>query len=181
MPVIFHIHPGGFLTGGSSWAGPEILLNEDVVLVTFQFRLGAYGFLSLGLPEYSGNMGLKDQALALQWVNDNIHNFGGNKSEITIYGHSAGAIAANLHLFSPQSKGLFRRAILSGGSAYNPQAFFTTAHDHTALIPETDPEALKKVDIRDFSTATFTEIFKSGEKQKSFNIIWAPVIESEFR
>lgn len=58
--------------------------------MTFNYRLGPAGFMSLGTKEYSGNMGLKDQLLALQWVNDNIHEFGGDAKKITIFGHSAG-------------------------------------------------------------------------------------------
>lgn len=80
MSVIFFIHGGGYMSGGSSWHGPELLLNEDVILVTINYRLGPFGFLSLDTPEYSGNMGLKDQLLALKWVNENIEFFGGNSS-----------------------------------------------------------------------------------------------------
>lgn len=71
--------------------GPDFLLNEaNIVFVTFNYRLGPLGFLSLRTAEYSGNMGLKDQLLALKWVNENIHNFGGDRHRITIHGVSAG-------------------------------------------------------------------------------------------
>lgn len=66
-----------YMSGGSSWHGPDILLDEDIVLVTINYRLGPFGFLSLNTAEYSGNMGLKDQLLALKWVNENIEFFGG--------------------------------------------------------------------------------------------------------
>lgn len=77
MSVIFFIHGGGYMSGGSSWHGPDILLDEDIVLVTINYRLGPFGFLSLDTPEYSGNMGLKDQLTALKWVKENIEFFGG--------------------------------------------------------------------------------------------------------
>lgn len=58
--------------------------------MSFNYRLGVLGYLSLRTPEYSGNMGLKDQLLALKWTNDNIHHFGGNRNRITLSGVSAG-------------------------------------------------------------------------------------------
>lgn len=65
------------MSGGSSWHGPDILLDEDIILVTINYRLGPFGFMSLDTAEYSGNMGLKDTLLALKWVNENIEFFGG--------------------------------------------------------------------------------------------------------
>lgn len=67
------------------------LINNFNQKVTINYRVSVFGFLSLGLPEYSGNMGLKDQQLALEWVHENIHHFGGDNKRITISGHSAGA------------------------------------------------------------------------------------------
>lgn len=83
MSVIFFVHGGGYMSGGSSWHGPDLLLDEDIVLVTINYRLGPFGFLSLNTNEYSGNMGLKDQLLALKWVNENIEFFGGKRFHFT--------------------------------------------------------------------------------------------------
>ena len=94
LPVMFYIHGGGYFEGSGDdfLYGPDFLINEDVILVTTNYRLGPLGFMSLGSEEYSGNMGLKDQLLALKWVNENIENFGGDKGRITILGQSAGEV-----------------------------------------------------------------------------------------
>ena len=95
--------------------------------VTFNYRVGPLGFLSLGTIEYSGNMGLKDQRMALQWVHDNIEQFGGTKHSITIMGYSSGAESVHFHLISPGSKHLFSRAIMQSGSILNPSAINITS------------------------------------------------------
>lgn len=92
MPVIVFIHPGGFYvgSGGSDWFGPEYLLEQDIVLVTFNYRLAFFGFTSIGTSDAVGNAGLKDQALALKWVRDHITHFGGDPQSVTLMGASAG-------------------------------------------------------------------------------------------
>lgn len=107
-------------------------LPDYDVKVTINYRLGPLGFLSLGTPEYSGNMGLKDQALALKWVSDNIGGFNGDKNQITLYGSSAGAVSANLHMISPATKHLFQRVILTSGCGLNPWAY--TKHNHIRIL-----------------------------------------------
>lgn len=72
--------------------GPDFLLSEDNIVVTLNYRVGIFGFLNLGVGEYTGNMGLKDQQLALEWIYKNIEQFSGNKDEILIFGESAGKI-----------------------------------------------------------------------------------------
>lgn len=111
--VMVYIHGGGwfFGSGNDDLQGPDLLINEDVVLVTINYRLGVLGFMSLGTRRYSGNQGLKDQQLALQWINQNIHNFGGNKNKITLFGQSAGSSSCMFHILAPTSKGLFQQTI----------------------------------------------------------------------
>ena len=65
-------------------------MDEDVVLVTLNYRLAALGFLNAGIPEARGNQGLKDQAEAIRWVSQNIEKFGGDPKKLTIFGESAG-------------------------------------------------------------------------------------------
>lgn len=92
LPVLFYIHGGGYSLWSSDdgMFGPDYLMGQDVILVTINYRLSVFGFLSLGTPEYSGNMGLKDQQLALKWVYENINEFHGDNKKITVMGHSAG-------------------------------------------------------------------------------------------
>lgn len=117
-PVIVLIHPGGFYigSGNADHFGPEYLLEQPVVLVTFNYRLGFLGFASTGDSRAPGNAGLKDQALAMRWVRQNIAKFGGDADLVTIVGASAGAMSVVLHLVSPMSTGLFHRAVVLSGS-----------------------------------------------------------------
>lgn len=94
LPVLFYIHGGGYVLGSShdEASGPDFVIERDVILVTVNYRLGIFGFLSLGTPEYSGNMGLKDQQLALKWVHENINAFHGDNKKITVMGNSAGEL-----------------------------------------------------------------------------------------
>jgi bile salt-stimulated lipase len=100
FPVMVWIHGGGFVEGSgiSSQYSPDYILNQDVVLVSLNYRLGALGFLSTGDEVASGNWALKDQVLALQWVQDNIRYFGGDPDQVTLFGESAGS--ACVHLLS---------------------------------------------------------------------------------
>ncbi|KAK3914716.1 Esterase FE4 [Frankliniella fusca] len=120
-PVVVFIHGGGFIAGNgdTSLYGPDFLVEAGVVVVTFNYRLGALGFLSTGSAEAPGNAGLKDQVMALRWVRDNIRAFGGDPDSVTLYGESAGSASAALHLMSPMSSGLFHRVILASSTAQN--------------------------------------------------------------
>jgi carboxylesterase type B len=84
--------------------------------VTFNYRLGALGFLAMGTTEASGNAAMKDQVMALRWVQRNIHKFGGNKNLVTLFGYSAGAFSVSSHLASPMSTDLFHRATVMSGA-----------------------------------------------------------------
>jgi para-nitrobenzyl esterase len=121
LPVLVYIHGGGF-TGGCGhekhFDGP-VWPTRGVIAVTLNYRLGPMGFLCL--PElaeeagHTGNYGLFDQLCALRWIRDNIASFGGDPENITIMGQSAGAASVQLLSQSPLTKGLFQRAVMSGG------------------------------------------------------------------
>ncbi|XP_049854057.1 esterase E4-like [Schistocerca gregaria] len=117
-PVLFFIHPGGWyqFTAISSFLGPQYFMDQDIVLVTANYRLGALGLISTGDGVLEGNYAMKDQVAVLRWINKNIHSFGGNPSSVTIGGYSVGGASVFLHMLSPMTKGLFHRAISMSAS-----------------------------------------------------------------
>ncbi|GMT04262.1 hypothetical protein PENTCL1PPCAC_26436, partial [Pristionchus entomophagus] len=113
-PVVVFFHGGNFQTGSANeWPGYG-LASRGVVVVTLNYRLGAFGFMSLG--DQNANFGLLDQRMALNWVKDYISSFGGDPQAVTIVGHDAGGVSVGLHMLSPLSKHLFRSASSMSGS-----------------------------------------------------------------
>lgn len=125
-PVVVWIHGGAFIMGSGSmplYAGTSFAARHDIVVVTINYRLGLLGLLYLGDVggDEAGNNALLDQALALRWVAENIAVFGGDPSNVTVMGESAGAISIAHLLAMPAARGLFHRAILqSGASGFDP-------------------------------------------------------------
>ncbi|MGN9793234.1 carboxylesterase/lipase family protein [Streptomyces sp. OZ13] len=124
-PVMVWIHGGGFTVGsGTFYDGSNLAAKGDVVDVTFNYRLGAFGYLAHpGLAEespqgISGNYGLLDQQAALRWVRDNIAAFGGDPDNVTVFGESAGGGSVCQHLVSPRAIGLFHRAVAQSGCGF---------------------------------------------------------------
>lgn len=116
-PVMMWIHGGAFTFGGGYGYGPLYLMDENVILVTINYRLGVFGFLSTGDEVVPGNNGLKDMVAALKWIQKYITKFGGDPDRVTIFGESAGGGAVHHLLMSPATKGLFHRAISQSGAA----------------------------------------------------------------
>ena len=122
-PVMFWIYGGGFLIGAGSRPrveGKHLCVFGNVVVVTFNYRLGVLGFLNL--PNIPSNLGILDQIAALTWVKENIVNFGGDPDNITIFGESAGGMSVALLLSISRARGLFHKAIIQSGAA-NPRMF----------------------------------------------------------
>lgn len=167
LPVMVWIHGGGFNKGSSETLiyGPDYFMQKDVVLVTFNYRIGPIGFLSLkdrdlGVP---GNAGLKDQVMALKWVQENIEKFGGDPNNVTLFGESAGGASVHFHMVSELSKGLFHKAIpMSGTSLIKTWTFTPRNHFAERLANELGwngeggkrgmLEFLESVDAMDLST-----------------------------
>nr|CAD7568085.1 unnamed protein product [Timema californicum] len=121
-PVMVWIHGGAFEmgSGDSDFYGPDYFLAQDVVFVSINYRLGALGFLNLDGSDVSANNGLRDQVMALTWINKNISKFGGDPDNVTIFGESAGGASVHYLLLAPSAKGLFHKAIAQSGSALLP-------------------------------------------------------------
>ncbi|OCT84562.1 cocaine esterase-like isoform X2 [Xenopus laevis] len=135
LPVIVFIHGGGLVFGYASlYDGSALSAYEDVVMVSIQYRLGLLGFLGTGDKEARGNLGLLDQVAALQWIQDNIKNFGGDTQSVTIFGQSAGGLSVSAHILSPLSKGLFHRAIAESGVALLPNLMVHKTEDILPLL-----------------------------------------------
>ena len=123
-PVMVWIHGGSYVTGSGSnpwYAGDSLASEGDVVVVTANYRIGAFGFCHLadvGGERFagSGNLGLLDQIAVLQWVQDNIANFGGDAGNVTVFGESAGGGAVLALLATPAASGLFQKAIAQSAS-----------------------------------------------------------------
>lgn len=105
------------MLGGSQGYGPKFFMDEDVLLISFNYRLGVFGFLSTGDTVVPGNNGLKDMVTLLKWVQENVAKFGGNPDKVTIFGESAGSASVDYLRLSPLTEGLFHRAIGQSGSS----------------------------------------------------------------
>ena len=121
LPVMVWIHGGAFVFGSGSFSSGVSFARQGVILVTFNYRLQRLGFfafpaLSREQPEeLKANYAYMDQIAALQWVQKNIAAFGGDPSNVTIFGESAGGVSVHTHLTSPLSRGLFHKAIIQSG------------------------------------------------------------------
>ncbi|NVM45363.1 MAG: carboxylesterase family protein, partial [Candidatus Lokiarchaeota archaeon] len=135
-PVMVYIHGGSFIFGGGAdiWYGvdgTQLARKGNVVVVTLNYRLGAFGFLYI--EDQIANIGILDQIAALKWIKKNIEKFGGNPNNITIFGESAGALSALILTSIPLTKGLFHRAIIQSAPIMDTKP---TIKSNTKLFQE---------------------------------------------
>ncbi|GAB1257538.1 carboxylesterase family protein [Aurantivibrio plasticivorans] len=158
-PVMVWIHGGAFTYGEGHSYDPAKLADEGVIVVTFNYRLGALGFMAhpalsaTSSTGASGNYGIMDQQAALQWVQENIRAFGGDPNNVTIFGESAGGLSVHAHLASPQSEGLFHRAIIQSGAYLLEQPslqdweYLGLAMANAIGCPDQSLECLRNADV----------------------------------
>lgn len=150
LPVMVWIYGGAFSNGNSAipMYDGHPFARDGVVLVTFNYRLGVEGFAAL--PGAPANRGLLDQVAALEWVQDNIASFGGDPTNVTIFGESAGAMSVTSLMTIPRARGLFTRAITQSGAvqaAADPADAALVAHELAAVLDrEVSAPALRDVD-----------------------------------
>ncbi|XP_047527148.1 esterase FE4-like [Vanessa atalanta] len=186
--VMAYIHGGSFIlgNGGKLIYGPGYLVRKDVIVVTFNYRLGPLGFLCLRIKEAPGNAGLKDQIAALKWIQKNIAAFGGDPDKVTVFGESAGATSVSLLLASEASTGLFKRAIVQSGSslsnwAINRKPELVASHIVKSFGYNTeDPKELYEI----FSKMSYKEITSINAKKPldlffKTQILLLPCVESK--
>ncbi len=196
-PVMVWIHGGSFVGGSGStpwYDGTTLATRGDVVVVTINYRLGAFGFLWLGDLDdryrSSGMNGILDQAAALAWVRTNIEAFGGDPNNVTIFGESAGAMSVSTLLATPAARGLFQRAIAQSGAAEHvssttvaagvTQAIMadlgiSTIDELLAISPEVLIEAGTRVD-----GLVHSEPGRAAHRTGALAMVFQPVIDGEW-
>ncbi len=185
IAVMLFIYGGDFVIGNSEntlYDGSYLAANKDVIVVSFNYRVGAFGFLVTN--ELDGNYGFLDQQLAMKWTKDNIKKFGGDPDRITIFGQSAGAASLGIHLTAaPDSEGLFHAGIMESNVLGTPLKTQEQARDFgevfEALLDCKDVECLRSLSKEQITTK---ELFMEGAKTAVFPgwpyyISWNPVVD----
>ena len=188
LAVMVWIYGGGFQAGAASEPRQDgkDLAKKGVVVVSFNYRLGVFGFLSH--PDLtkesphnaSGNYGLMDQVAALQWVRKNISEFGGDPNKVTIFGESAGSFAVSGLMASPLAQGLFQRAIGESG-AFFPGVGQTLAQKSLAESDQAGAQFAKSMganSIAELRAKPADEVLQASLKGGGFR--FSPIIDGYF-
>jgi carboxylesterase type B len=190
-PVMVFIHGGRFTFGSAKEFGVdgicENLASRGVIIVTIQYRLFLYGFLSTGSKAAFGNYGIWDQIASLEWVKRNIAQFGGDPDQVTIFGESAGGASISLITYTPVAKDLFHQSIAESGSAFAPWAMLSDESvSETMRLPQAancanpDQELLVKC-LRQLSMPTLQKIYNAHKPPSNFTMAtpWPTRVDGE--
>lgn len=184
LPVMVWIHGGGFFAGAGSEPRytNSALVSKGVILVTINYRLGVFGFLATKdlareAGGHAGNYGLEDMAAALRWVQANIRAFGGDASNVTIFGESAGSFAVNALMGAPEARLLFQKAIGESG------AFFGDVIPMPSLAERTPRDqawvnALGAKNLAELRRMPAEKILEAARNAKG--MYFSPVVDGEF-
>ena len=170
-PVMFWLHGGGFDSGTSAWDPGMQLAKKDVVVVSINHRLNILGFLDLSSTnakyKYSGNVGMLDAVQALEWVRDNIANFGGDPTNVTIFGESGGGGKVGTLLCMPKAKGLFHKAIIMSGTILNVNTKAMTEELGEAVLKEL---GIKKKNVDKIKEVSYKDLYAAGQTAMAASI-----------
>ncbi|XP_055690675.1 juvenile hormone esterase-like [Lutzomyia longipalpis] len=190
LPVIVIFSPYAMSISSLESFAPDYFMDTGkVIIVVVQSRLGVFGYLSSGDRHCSGNWGLKDQKLALEWVHENIGAFQGDNSCVTIMGVGSGAASCQYHWLNPETSKLFQKVILKSGSLYAPWAILEEPQKqfkyHAELIGLRNPLEQFNYDIIEKLRAVDAKVLL--EAQNGFNfwdldefIYYRPVVEGNY-
>ena len=190
QPVMVWIHGGGNLGGGGcedAYDGSS-LAAKGVTVVTFNYRLGAFGFLVH--PDVGGNFGVLDQVAALAWVRDNIAAFGGAAGNVTVFGESAGAVAVRTLLSCPTARNLFHRAAMQSAGFESPAFAPPWSYGRAQAAAEKLFEALGSKDLNVLRNVPTAEVGRlshelcgvipvPGKVTTPANLVWMPVLDEQ--
>ena len=199
-PVMFWIHGGGFAAGSSqelpSYDGEALAKKGDVVVVSINHRLNILGFLDLSAygEKYrtSANNSIIDMRMALEWVRDNIANFGGDPGNVTIFGQSGGGAKVNTLMAMPSAKGLFHKAVNQSGS-FRMEMLDKTASQllgaETLKALQLDPADVDKIQSIPYDKlveagnkaikVVADKMKADGKKLPAFGLSWGPSRDGE--
>ena len=170
-PVMLWLHGGGFDSGTSAWNPGMKLAQKDVVVVSVNHRLNILGFLDLSAvsPKYkeSGNVGMLDVVQALEWVRDNITRFGGDPSNVTIFGESGGGGKVGTLMCMPKARGLFHKAIIMSGTILNVNNRDMTQQLGKAVLKEL---GISEKDVDCIKDIPYQQLYDAGQRAMAASI-----------
>ena len=202
-PVMVWLHGGGFSTGSANDAmydGENLSRDGDVVVVSINHRLNAFGFLDLSAYgekyQYSANVGILDIVDALEWIRDNIAAFGGDPDNVTVFGQSGGGAKVLALMSSPYAEGLFDKGIVQSGATETMGVVFNSQEASTALtehildilgITTENIEDIQTVPVDELQDAATQALRQTGEEFQipaslggGYSMDWEPVVDGDF-
>ena len=188
LPVMILIHGGGFVVGTSTIFPAHITsAYGNVIVVTINYRLGVFGFLSTGDSNLPGNYGLWDQHMAIRWVHENIAAFGGDPDEVTLFGGSAGGASVIFQALYPGNEGLFKRIIPQSGSITCPWVYQRDALENAKRIANlvkcpTDVDSSRLAScLRNIPDETYMEVINNPlNNYRRFPLEFVVSVDGEF-
>ncbi|RGE49367.1 hypothetical protein MHD_00760 [Mannheimia granulomatis] len=201
--VMVWIHGGGFQAGSSmesdTYHGENLARSQDVVVVSVNHRLNAMGFLDLSAYgeayQQSGNVGMLDLVAALQWVKENIAQFGGDPNKVTIFGESGGGAKSLVLMAMPSAQGLFHKAIVQSGAVERSGMTLTTSEESRLVAKHTLKNlGLSEKEVDKLRTLPYNELEAASRKAlqqtadelkipavlgKNYGMLWTPVMDSK--